>query len=94
MDYGLSFRRSALFMVKEKYLNLDFSDNIFSDMKGLEEEGCNVQVVTTEGARESVQGEEAQVQAVEAATIDLSTLGVESIVNDINESSLVNVPSD
>ena len=51
----MSFRRSAWFMVKEKYPDLDFYDIIFSDMRGLEEEGCNVQVVTTEGARESVQ---------------------------------------
>ena len=63
-------------------------------MQGLEEEGRNVQVVTTEGARESIQGDEAQTQAVEAATIDPPTLGVESIVNDVNESSPVNAHSD
>ena len=68
-------------------------------MRGLKEKGRNVQVVTTEGVKESiqkgesVQGEEAQVQAVEAATIDLPTPRVESIVNDVNESNLVNVPS-
>ena len=30
----MTFRRSALFMVKEKYPDLDFSDINFSDMKG------------------------------------------------------------
>ena len=63
-------------------------------MQGLEEEGRNVQVATTEGAIESVQGDEAQVQAIKAITIDPLTLGVESIVNDVHESSLVNVHSD
>ena len=43
---------------------------------------------------ELVQGEEVQVQTVEAVTIDLPTPKVESIVNDVDESSLVNVPSD
>ena len=39
VDYGMSFRRSALFMVKEKYPDLDFSDIKFSVMKGHEKEG-------------------------------------------------------
>ena len=30
----MSFKRSALFMIKEKYPDLDFSDINFSDMKG------------------------------------------------------------
>ena len=34
IKYGMSFRRSALFMVKEKYPDLDFSDINFSHMKG------------------------------------------------------------
>ena len=34
MKYGLTFRRSALFMVKEKYPDLDFFDINFSDMRG------------------------------------------------------------
>ena len=34
IKYGMTFRRSALFMVKEKYLDLDFYDINFSDMKG------------------------------------------------------------
>ena len=34
VKYGMTFRRSALFMVMEKYPNLDFSDINFSDMKG------------------------------------------------------------
>ena len=55
MDYGISFRHKTLFMVKEKYPNLDFFDISFSNMRGLEEEGCNVQVVTIEGAEESAQ---------------------------------------
>ena len=31
---GMTFRRSTLFMVKEKYLDLDFSNINFFDMKG------------------------------------------------------------
>ena len=42
MDYGILFRRLALFMVKEKYFDLDFFDISFSDMRGLEEEGRNI----------------------------------------------------
>ena len=34
IKYGMFFRRSTLFMVKEKYPGLDFSDINFSDMKG------------------------------------------------------------
>ena len=34
IKYGMTFRRSALFMVKEKYPDLDFSDIKFSDMRG------------------------------------------------------------
>ena len=34
IKYGMTFRRSALFMVKKKYPDLDFSDINFSDMKG------------------------------------------------------------
>ena len=37
IKYGMTFRRSTLFMVKEKYPDLDFSDINFSDMKGHEE---------------------------------------------------------
>ena len=37
IKYGMTFRRLALFMVKEKYPDLDFSDINFSDMKGHEE---------------------------------------------------------
>ena len=94
VDYGMLFRRSALFMVKEKYPDLDFSDISFSNMRGLKKEGGNVQVVIVERVEEPVQGEEAQTQTVEVATIDPQILGVESIVNDVDESSLVNVPSD
>ena len=36
IKYGMTFRRSALFMVKEKYPDLDFSYINFSDMKGHE----------------------------------------------------------
>ena len=32
-----SFRRSAIFMIKQKYPDLDFSDINFFDMKGHEE---------------------------------------------------------
>ena len=35
--YGMSFRRSAIFIIKQKYLDLDFSDINFSDMKSHEE---------------------------------------------------------
>ena len=34
IKYGMTFKRSALFMVKEKYPDFDFSDINFSDMKG------------------------------------------------------------
>ena len=37
IKYGMSFRRSAIFMIKQKYPDLDFSDINFSDMKGHEE---------------------------------------------------------
>ena len=99
MDYGISFRCSALFMVKKKYPDMDFFDISFSNMRGPEEERRNVQAVTAEGTEEPAQkeelaqGEEAQMQTVEAVTVDLATPGVESIVNDVDESSLVNVPS-
>ena len=39
VDYGMFFRHLTLFMVKEKYPDLDFSDINFSDMRGHEEEG-------------------------------------------------------
>ena len=37
IKYGMSFRRSTIFMIKQKYPDLDFSDINFSDMKGHEE---------------------------------------------------------
>ena len=37
IKYGLTFRRSTIFMIKQKYPDLDFSDINFSDMKGYEE---------------------------------------------------------
>ena len=37
IKYGLTFRRSAIFMIKQKYPDLHFSDINFSDMKGYEE---------------------------------------------------------
>ena len=37
IKYGMSFRRSAIFMIKQKYPDLNFSDIKFSDMKGHEE---------------------------------------------------------
>ena len=37
IKYGMSFRRSAIFMIKQKYPDLDVSDINFSDMKGHEE---------------------------------------------------------
>ena len=39
VDYEMSFRCSALFIVKEKCPDLDFFDINFSDMRGHEEEG-------------------------------------------------------
>ena len=60
VDYGISFRHSALFMVKEKYPDLDFSDISFSDMRGLEEEGRNIQAIIAEGGEEPVQREKEQ----------------------------------
>ena len=37
IKYGMSFRRSTIFMIKQKYSDLDVSDINFSDMKGHEE---------------------------------------------------------
>ena len=37
IKYGMTFRRSALFIIKEKYPDLDFSDINFSDMRDHEE---------------------------------------------------------
>ena len=37
IKYGLTFKRSAIFMIKQKYPDLNFSDINFSDMKGYEE---------------------------------------------------------
>ena len=37
IKYGMSFRRSTIFMIKQKYPDLDFSDINFFDMKGHEE---------------------------------------------------------
>ena len=37
IKYGMSFRWLAIFMIKQKYPDLDFSDINFSDMKGHEE---------------------------------------------------------
>ena len=37
IKYVMSFRRSAIFMIKQKYPDLDFSDINFSDMKGHKE---------------------------------------------------------
>ena len=34
LKFGMTFRRSAIFMIKEKYPDLDFSDINFTDMKG------------------------------------------------------------
>ena len=34
IKYGMTFKRSAFFMVKKKYPDLDFSEINFSDMKG------------------------------------------------------------
>ena len=33
VKFGMTFRRSALFMIKEKYPNLDFFDISFIDMR-------------------------------------------------------------
>ena len=34
LKFGITFRRSALFMIREKYHDLDFSDINFTNMKG------------------------------------------------------------
>ena len=37
IKYGMTFRRLAIFMIKQKYPDLDFLDINFSDMKDYEE---------------------------------------------------------
>ena len=39
VKYGVTFRQLALFVIKEKYHDLDFSDINFSDMRGHNERG-------------------------------------------------------
>ena len=34
VKYGMTFKRSTLFLIREKYPDLDFSDINFLDMKG------------------------------------------------------------
>ena len=34
LKFGMNYRRSALFMIKEKYTDLDFSNNNFNDIRG------------------------------------------------------------
>ena len=47
-----------------------------------------------EGVQESVQGEGVQAQAAENAMFNPQSLGTKSNVNNIDESSLINVLSD
>ena len=79
-------------MVKEKYPDLDFSDINFSDMRGHEKEG-SAQNTGVKGAQGPVQEEGVQVQVAGDAAFIPQSLGIESDVINIDESSLVNVPS-
>ena len=70
IKYGMTFRRSAFFMVKEKYPDLDFSDINFSDMKGHEENPpVPVNAAPVQPVEEALQAE--RVVEVEGAQGDL-----------------------
>ena len=70
----MSFRRSAIFMIKQKYPDLDFSDINFSDMKGHEENPpVPVNAAPVQPVEEALQVEE--VVEVEGAQGGLSGEG-------------------
>ena len=73
IKYEMTFRRSALFMVKEKYLDLDFSDINFSDMKG------------HDSADPSASNNTALVQPVEEAPQAEGVFEVEGVQGEIIE---------
>ena len=80
VQYGMTFRRSVLFMVKEKYPDLDFSDINFLDMRGHDSpnlsgpvQAASVQPVEEEGAQvEEIRRIEGSVEAekVQAETAE------------------------
>ena len=89
MKYGLTFRRSALFMIKEKYRDLDFSVINFSDMKGHDSvdpprpvQAAPVQPIEEDG-----------IQAVEVV-VEVKGLQAEIVVGENNIENVVFVPSD
>ena len=89
VKYGMTFRRSALFMVKEKYPDLDFSDINFSDMKGHDSvdppgpvQAAPVQPIEEDGT-----------QAVERVIV-VDEVQAEIVKGENNAENVVLVPSD
>ena len=82
VKYRMTFKRSALFFIREKYPNLDFSDINFLEMRGHDiqdpDEGGSAQTERAGGVQESVQGEGVQVQAAEDTMFNPQSLGIES----------------
>ena len=62
VQYGMTYRRSVLFMVKEKYLDLDFSDINFLDMRG--HDSPNLSGLVQAASVQPVEEEEAQVEEI------------------------------
>ena len=74
VKFGMTFKRSALFMIRKKYPDLDFSDINFTDMRGHNipdpsepVQAVSVQPVEDGGIQtnevEGVETEEAQAEA-------------------------------
>ena len=78
VKYGKTFRTSALFMVKEKYPDLDFSDIKFSGMKGYD--SVNPSVSDPAG---SVEPREKAAQSGEG----VETGGVDVVVPELGENT-------
>ena len=89
MKYGMTFRRPALFMVKEKYLDLDFSDINFSDIKGHDSADLPgpVQAAPTQPA------EEDGIQAIKRV-VEVEGVQAEIVEGENNVKNTVLVPFD
>ena len=107
VQYGMTFRQSVLFMVKEKYPDLDFSDINFLDMRGHDspnlsgpvqaasvqpvEEG-RAQVEEVRRIKGSVEADKVQAETTEETILDARSLVIESGANNVK--NVVLVPSD
>ena len=107
VQYDMTFRRSVLFMVKEKYPDLDFSDINFLDMRGHDSpnlsgpvQAASVQPVEEEGAQVeeirriegSVEAEKVQVETTKETILNARSHVTESNANNVE--NVVLVPSD